>query len=188
MINSTVIEIGVWNGWIFMSVFIWQMIIILFVGRHARRQSHVPNDMNRTPSEKYIGIIANFIWFIALIYSIFLPLILGTIWFYAGFFVFLLGVLLLSIATFHFMATPMDQMIEKGAYKISRHPMYLSTFLICLGTGIATASWIFIILCIIISLCFHFEALVEERYCLNIYRDQYKKYMNNVPRWIGFPK
>ena len=188
MISATVVKIGFWNAWIFMSVFIVQMIIILFADKSIRERSHVPNDARRTTLEKYIGIIANFIWFTALGYSIFLPLLSGTIWFYIGFFVFTSGVLILSIATSNFMTTPIDQLIQKGVYKFSRHPMYLATFLICLGSGIATASWIFILLSVIMVLCFHYEALVEERYCLNKYKDLYKDYMNSVPRWLSKPK
>ena len=188
MISAMSEKIGFWNAWIFMSVFIVQMIIIMFADKSVRERSHVPNDGRRTILEKYIGIIANFIWLTALVYSIFLPLLPGTIWFYTGFFVFSFGVLILSIATSNFMTTPANQLIQKGMYRFSRHPMYLATFMICLGSGIATASWVFIILSVIMILCFHYEALVEEIYCLNKYKDLYKEYMNIVPRWIGIPK
>ena len=188
MLTSTAVKIGFWNAWIFMSVFILQMIIIKFADKHIWERSHVPNDARRTTFEKYTGIIANVFWLLALGYSIFLPLLLGTIWFYIGFSVFIFGVLLLSFSTSNFMSTPEDILIQKGVYKFSRHPMYLATFLICLGSGIATASWIFILLSVIIAVCFNYEALVEERYCLNKYKDMYQEYINSVPRWIGIPK
>jgi protein-S-isoprenylcysteine O-methyltransferase Ste14 len=188
MISATAVKIGFWNAWIFMSVFIVQMIIILFADKSIRKRSHVPNDVRRTILEKYIGMIANFIWLTALGYSIFLPLLLGTIWFYIGFFVFAFGVLILFIATFNFMATHGDQLIQKGVYRLSRHPMYLATFFICLGSGIASTSLIFILLSIIMILCFRYEALIEERYCLIKYKNLYNEYMQRVPRWIGIPK
>lgn len=187
MVSATTFEIGIWNAWIFMSAFILQMMVIIFAEKQIRKRSHVPSDTKRTTFEKYIGIIANFIWFIALVYSIFLPLLLGTIWFYIGFFIFSLGLLLLCFSTFDFMTTPADQMIQKGVYKFSRHPMYLATFLICLGSGIATASWIFILLSIAILVCFHYEALLEERSCLEKYKDLYRGYMQRVPMWFGIP-
>ena len=188
MLTSTAFKIGVWNAWIFMSVFILQMIIITFADKHIRKRSHVPKDARRSTHEKYIGSIANFIWLLALGYSVFLPLLLGTIWFYIGFSVFIFGVLLLSFSTSNFVSTPEDILIQKGVYKFSRHPMYLGTFLICIGTGIATASFIFILLSVIFAVCIHYEALLEERYCLNKYKDLYKEYMNSVPRWLGIPK
>jgi len=177
-------QIGIWNAWIFMSVFIIQMFIIMFADKRIQQKSHVPMKAKQNKFEKNIGIIANIIWFAALIYSIFLPFRLCTIWFYAGLFVFLIGFVLLWLGTISFMTTPVDQMITKGVYKISRHPMYLATFFICLGTGIAGASWLFILLTIIMQYCFHHEALVEERYCIKMYGDEYKDYMNTVRRWI----
>jgi len=188
MASASTFEIGIWNAWIFMSAFIFQMMVMMFAGKQIGERSHVPSNARRTTFEKYIGIIANFIWFIALGYSIFLPLRLGTIWFYIGFSIFILGVLLLLFSTYNFITTSVDQMIQKGVYKFSRHPMYVATFLICLGAGIATASWIFMILCIAIMVCFYYEALLEERYCLEKYKDLYKEYMKRVPMWFGIPQ
>ncbi len=168
-----------------MSVFILQMIIIAFAGI---KRSHIPNAVRQTTFEKNIGLIANFCWLLAMGYSVFLPLLFGTIWFYLGFSVFSIGVMILSFTTSNFITTPVDQLIQKGMYKFSRHPMYLSTFLICSGAGIASASWIFILLILVMSVCLHFEAIIEEKYCLNNYKDQYREYMNSVPRWFGIPK
>lgn len=94
----------------------------------------------------------------------------------------------MSIATFNFITAAADQLITKGAYSFSRHPMYLATFFICLGSGIATVSWLFIFLSIIMALCFYQEAVIEERYCLIKYGNSYQEYMNKVFRWIGIPK
>lgn len=188
MFTSTYIKIGFWNAWIFMSVFILQMIIMAFAGKDIMKRSHILKEMRRTIFEKYIGIFSNFFWLIALGYSVFLPILFGTIWFYIGFSVFIFGVLLLVLATENFITTPIDQLIQKGVYRFSRHPMYLATLLICLGTGIAAASWIFIFLSTIIFVCFYYEAIVEEKCCFNDYKDLYKEYMKRVPMWLGIPK
>jgi len=81
-----------------------------------------------------------------------------------------------------------DELIQSGVYKISRHPMYLATFLICLGAGVASASFIFILLSVILFVCLYYEARVEERYCHKIYKNLYEKYIHSVPRWVGFPR
>jgi protein-S-isoprenylcysteine O-methyltransferase Ste14 len=178
-------KIGIWNAWLFMSVFLLQMIIIMFINKQVRERSHVPEEARQNKFERYVSIIGNMVWLLALGYSIFLPLQPGTIWFYAGLFVFIIGLVLLAVATFNFIATPVDQLMTKGAYRFSRHPMYLATFFICLGTAIASVSWIFILLTIIMIFCFHKEALIEEKYCLIKYSHAYQKYMDSVPRWIG---
>ena len=171
-----------------MSVFLLQMIVVMFAKKDIRRRSHVPNEARVTPMEKYIGIFSTFFWLSALAYSVFLPLLLGTIWFYVGLPIFIIGVILLSLATSNFMTTPLDRVIQKGVYKFSRHPMYLATFLIFIGSGIATASFIIILLSVLIAICLYYEALLEERYCLKKYQDMYKEYLDIVPRWLGIPK
>ena len=181
-------KIGVWNAWLFMSVFFLQMIAILFVDKRIREKSHVPIDARRNRFEKYVGIIGNFIWLLAMGYSVFLPLQPGTIWFYVGLSVFIIGLVLMAIATFNFITSPVNQLITKGTYQLSRHPMYLATFFICLGSGIATVSWLFIFFSVIMILCFCQEALIEERHCLNKYGSAYQEYLNSVPRWFGIPK
>ncbi len=171
-----------------MSIFIFQMVLVLFSSKRIRNRTHVPNNFRQTIIDKHIGVIANFLWLFLLGYSIFLPLLFRSIWFYIGFFVFIFGTLLLLLSTLSFITTPTDELIQRGVYKISRHPMYLATFLICLGAGIASASLIFIILSVIFFVCLHYEASVEERYCHNIYKNQYEKYKHRVPMWFGLPR
>ncbi|MCW8996873.1 MAG: hypothetical protein OQK77_13750, partial [Psychromonas sp.] len=86
-----------------MSVFILQMMLIIFVDKRIWKRSHIPNHFRQTPFDKYISVIANIVWLLSLGYSIFLPLLFGTTLFYIGFSVFIIGVLLLSLATFSFM-------------------------------------------------------------------------------------
>jgi len=181
-------KIGIWNAWIFMSVFLLQMLAIMFIDKRVRKRSHIPIEARLNKLERYAGIIGNLIWLLALGYSVFLPLQPGTTWFYIGLSVFIIGLTLLALATFNFVTTPIDQLITKGVYNFSRHPMYLATFFICLGSGIATISWLFIFFSIIMALCFYQEALIEERYCLNKFNNDYQEYINRTPRWIGIPQ
>ena len=178
-------KIGWWNAWIFMSVFILQMLAIMFADKRIRQKSHVPMHLRQNNLERVAGIIGNVIWMLGMGYSVFLPLQIGTIWFYAGLPVFILGLTFMTFATYTFITTSVDQVITKGVYRFSRHPMYLATFLIFLGSGIAAGSWVFLFFSVISFLCFHQEALIEERYCLDKYGSGYQEYMKHVPRWIG---
>jgi len=180
-------RIGVWNAWIFMSIFIVQMLVVTLVRKNVRERSHVPKEARRNRFERYAGTTANILWLLALAYSIFLPFQLGTLWFYIGLFVFIVGAILITAATFDFVTANSDQVITKGAYRFSRHPMYLAIILICLGAGIASLSFLFILLTIVMAFCLHNEALIEERYCLGKYGRAYQEYLNDVPRWIGLP-
>jgi protein-S-isoprenylcysteine O-methyltransferase Ste14 len=181
-------KIGVWNAWLFMSVFILQMLVIMLAGKRVSERSHVPANARQKPIERYAGIVATFVWLLALGYSIFLPIQLATVWFYTGLFFYVIGLILITIATFNFISAAADQLITTGVYRYSRHPVYLSTFLICLGAGIASVSLLFIFLSVIMAFCFNIEALIEERYCISKYGNSYREYQNNVPRWIGLTK
>ena len=179
--------IGIWNAWIFMSVFLLQMLVMALVGRQAWERSHIPAHFGRNRFERYTSTVANLVWLAAMGFSVFLPLVFGTVWFYSGLTVFIIGLIILLIATSNFINTPADAVITKGVYQISRHPMYLATFLICLGTGIASASSLFVIISVIMVYCFHREALLEERFCLEQYGVAYQQYLRSVPRWLGIP-
>ena len=181
-------EIGIWNAWIFMSSFLLQWLAIILAGKNVAERSGHPADMKKSQTEKMMGIIGNAIWLLATVYSIFLPLQLGTVWFYIGLPVFLVGLIILAIATFNFATAPAEKPVTRGVYYFSRHPLYLSMFIIYIGTSIATASWVFFLLGIANILWIRTEALVEERYCLERYGDTYREYMNGTPRWIGVPK
>ena len=181
-------EIGIWNAWIFMSSFLLQWLAIILAGKNVAERSGHPADMKKSKAEKRAGIIGNAIWGLATIYSIFLPLQLGTVWFYIGLPVFLVGLVILTVATVNFATAPADKPVTQGMYSFSRHPLYLSMFIIYLGTGIASASWVFILLGIANIFWMRTETRVEERYCLERYNKDYRDYMNRTPRWIGIPQ
>lgn len=171
-----------------MSVFLLQMLVVMFADKRIFKRTHVPKDARRNKLDEWAGTLGNMFWLIALAYSIFLPFQLGSIWFYIGLCVFLIGLVLMAAATFNFIAAPPDQVIVRGAYHFSRHPMYLATLFIYLGCSIATASWIFLLISVISAFFWHRESLIEERYCLEVYGSAYQEYLNRTPRWIGVPK
>ena len=181
-----IFEIGVGNAWIFMIVFIIQMIVIIFVDKKIWKKSHVPIEAKKNKYEKQVGILANFIWLIAMIYSIFLPLKMDSDLFYIGLLVFVIGLIILIRATYDFITTKPNKIIKTGVYKISRHPMYLATFFIVISVSIASFSWLFLVFSIIMMFFFHREALIEERYCQKKFGEEYKDYIRHTSRWIGF--
>ena len=123
-----------------------------------------------------------------LFYSIFLPLKLGTFWFYVGLPIYLLGLVMALMFSISFATAPLDEPINKGVYAISRHPGYFGFFLGCVGIGIACASWIFLLCAMVWIVSWNFGVVEEERFLLDKYGDAYREYMNQTPRWIGIPK
>ena len=92
------------------------------------------------------------------------------------------------IAWVNVATSPVDKPITKGLYRYSRHPMYVTLPLIVIGTGTASASWLFLLLSIVLVITHFYNAISEERECLGVYGNAYREYMNRTPRWIGIPK
>lgn len=140
-------------------------------------------------AERKILLSTKIIMFIPIIYSIFLPLKLGTAWFYTGLPIALIGLALYTIVWVNLATSSLDkEPATKGLYRYSRHPVYLTGFLADIGVGIACAWWLFLLLTIVSIILTLFFVNIEERFLLEKYGDTYREYMNRTPRWIGIAK
>ena len=182
-------EIGIWNAWIFM-IWPWiDMLSLRLVGKEVcQRASGLPSEMKTNRAYKIVSYVSMVIDLMAIAYSIFLPFQLGTIWFYTGLAIFLIGLAVLTVASVNFATTPMNVPVTRGVYRYSRHPLYLASLLIYLSISIASASWVFLLILIVQLVSISIAAVGEERYCLDKYGDAYREYMSKTPRWIGIPR
>jgi len=180
-----VFEIGVWNVWIFMLINFLPMPIIMRVHKGVLEESmRVYGEAHKT-----VNRIAWVLWILAFVYSIFLPLRLGTIWFYVGFPIALVGVVTFVMVIVSFVTTPIgEKPITTGIYRYSRHPMYITQLVMFIGVGIASASWLFLLLSIVYTGLGFIYTGSEERMCIEKYGDAYREYIERTPRWIGLPK
>ncbi len=179
-------EIGLWNAWIFIlyQFILFGLLSLIYKGSFKKGATSVP--YNKT--EKRIAIFYEAICYSAMIYSIFLPLKLGAIWFYIGLPICLLGVILDTIVSVNFATTPLAEPVTKGLYRYSRHPIYVSFIVILIGVGIASASWLLLSFSIVLMVLIPHIVIPEERFCLEKYGDSYREYVNRTPRYIGIPK
>ncbi|MBG9987017.1 hypothetical protein HZY91_08965 [Facklamia sp. DSM 111018] len=77
-------------------------------------------------------------------------------------------------------------LVTQGIYSLSRHPMYLSYYLIYASIAIMTSSMgygLFVFFFIIVS---HFIILSEEKWCLANYGQKYVAYQQSVPMYMIF--
>jgi len=145
-------------------------------------------DVPYQKEEKRANLIYLGVLFVLLAYSIFLPLKLGTIWFYAGLSIYLLGLVMLLTTLVNVATTPLGKPFTQGIYRFSRHPGYFSLFITFVGASIAAASWVFLLLSVVSIILQISPVIAEERACLEIFAGEYQEYMNRTPRWIGIPK
>lgn len=182
-----VFEIGLWNAWIFIIGFFLPAIIPILFGKGKaslkRWNTSVP-----IKHEKTLNVISTGIMIVGIIYSFFLPLQVGKPWFFIGLLIFLVVLVIVLSASFYARYAPINKPFTKGPYRYSRHPLYLAETLVYLSIAIACASWVFLLLTIIMQGFHMIYAPAEEQYCLKRYGKDYLEYMQKTPRWIGLPK
>jgi protein-S-isoprenylcysteine O-methyltransferase Ste14 len=186
-------ELGLWNGWIFLMPYI---LIFGSFNILLKRLSLIKKESpafwaspSLTRLERMYAWLLRVIAAVLLLYSVFLPLAIGTVWLYAGLAVYLMGFVFMIFATRAFIVTPVDKPNTTGIYSISRHPIYLGTFLLIVSIGIASASWVYMLLALILLAPMRNAVMIpEERQCCERFGNAYREYMNKTPRWIGIPK
>lgn len=180
--------IGIVNGWLFMAIFPLQWLAVLIIPKHITERTGHPESLKQDSKARTLGNLNMLTWFIATLYSIFLPLDTGTLWFYIGLVLAVIGIVIVIIASFNVAFTPPGRPFTGGVYKFSRHPMYLSMIFVYLGVSIAAASWLFVLFTIATFFLQRFQMLQEEGYCCRKFGDAYTEYMARTPRWLGIPK
>ena len=184
-------ELGVWNAWIITIIYTVIPTIPSWINKEVvKKRLGVGKGSEINKIDKIVGIITHaIIGPFTIIYSFFLPLKLGTAWFYVGLLISILGILMCIMVGVSFATVPLDKPITTGVYRISRHPAYFSGFLVTLGIGISCLSWIFVLCAALLIISYHIMVVQsEEPSAIKKYGDAYREYLNRTPRWIGIPK
>ena len=180
-----VLEIGVWNAWTFMLVNLAPMPVLMAIRKGVLKSSME----SYAKIHRTVYCLTWVLWIGALVYSLFLPLRLGTIWFYVGLPIALVGAVTYAIVTVSFVTTPIgEKPVTTGLYRYSRHPMYISQLVMFIGAGVACASWLFLLLTTVYTGVGLIYAGSEEQICLEKYGEAYRGYMEKTPKWAGVPK
>lgn len=175
-------EIGIWNAWILAIVLLIPAYLPVLIFKDFGKKMGEGEDYGK------IGTFMNIYVLILMILSVFLPLKLGTAWFYAGLSIYLLGLIIITITIVNVASTPLGKPFTKGTYRYSRNPGYLSQITVFVGIGIASTSWIYLLLSAILIVMTFFLIGIEERVTLDKLGDSYREYMNRTHRWVGIPK
>jgi len=175
-------EIGVWNAWILAIVFLLLVYIPVLTLKDFNKK------MGQGENYGKIETFMTILFFILMICSIFLPLKLGTAWFYTGLFIYLLGLIVMIITIVNVVSTPLGKPFTKGVYRYSRNPGYLGQIIVFLGIGIASASWFYLLLSAVLLVLTYLLVAIEERVTLDKLGETYREYMNRTPRWLGIPR
>jgi protein-S-isoprenylcysteine O-methyltransferase Ste14 len=183
-------ELGLWNAWIFMVPALVVLLLCFLVMMKKGAPGGPARVQCKSKITLVVGSLSKIIFFPAVLYSVFLPLRLGTLWFCAGLPITLIGLVGMILVLVKWFNIPAGQPVTRGIYRYSRHPMYVTMVLLLLGVSIISASWVFFLLTIITAIGFSrpVSVKIEEAQCLGHYGKAYREYMNRTPRWIGIPK
>jgi len=72
--------------------------------------------------------------------------------------------------------------VESSIYAIVRHPMYLSGVLVFISLVLISQHWLSLLFSIPIIIYFYISTYSEERSSIEKFGDDYRKYMQRVPR------
>lgn len=80
------------------------------------------------------------------------------------------------------------ELVTRGVYSISRHPIYIFFYLYFLGTFLINANLIFLIYFLFILVNLYFQAVQEEKFLKEKFGKKYTEYINSTARYIGIKK
>jgi len=184
-------DIGVWNAWILILLLFLTYVPGQLINKEALNKVNEGwASENWSKTEKLLANSTHAVIVpLTVIYSLFLPLKLGTVWLYVGIPIYFIGLIMNLIVGINIATVPFDnEPITRGVYRFSRNPAYFGGFLIYLGIGIVCASWVFLLFAVAWIVMWHIAVPAEERSLLKKYGDSYRDYMNRTNRWIGIPK
>ena len=177
-------EFGFWNAWIL----ILPVIIASMFGAKILSKRKSGESASFSLKVKAVTFLYFLIELFSYAYSVFSPLKLNTIWFIVGLLIYVPFFCFLIIGLLNFAATPVNDLVTKGAYSISRNPSYVSDVLVKTSIGIACLSWIFLLIAVMDFVLLRTIVVAEERVLLERYGTTYRNYLTRTPRWIGIPK
>lgn len=108
----------------------------------------------------------------------------GSVCFYLGLFSYILGLILCAVTMVHFAFPNQAGFNQKGIYKFSRNPIYLSYLVILIGMSLLAQSLIFGLLTLIFQVSGHWIILSEERWCRQQFGQAYDSYRKGVRRYF----
>lgn len=177
------LKIGLLNAWIPVLLFnIFMMIFPLLLNKKSAKRAVDTSWFGKR--EKNLMLMSFIFWYGLLIYSVWVPLKTGSLGFYVGLVISIIGFVFYTIANINYANAPLDEAITQGLYKISRNPLYFFSSFILVGISIAAASWIMLIITGVYLAFTHQMIKAEEVYCIKTYGEKYGEYTKKTPRYL----
>ena len=177
------LKLGWLNGWTLLVPFyaVFGLLMLIFP-REVVRRLYSKSGWSRW--QRIMSVVTKLAAVIFIVLILVTPLRIGGSVFVAGAVLYSLGFALMVVALIHYRQTPIGEPVVRGVYRISRNPQWVALVLVMSGIAIAIGSWTAIILTVVMVAGGHFRILAEEKACLEQYGESYRRYMDQVPRYL----
>ncbi|NOZ34249.1 MAG: hypothetical protein GXO80_03005 [Chlorobi bacterium] len=173
------ISLSVYNLWLFTSVF-----LLLNFGFIVLFPKYNIKEFITVPQLKGYTILNKTTFYLMFLSSIFIPLKTENIFFYIGIVIFVIGIFLYAAAMLYFAISEYHLPVTSGIYKFSRHPVYISFFIIISGMLLVTFSGFLFIIAFLHFYSLYFILNEEEKICEKQYGNLYKDYKQKTRKLI----
>ena len=76
------------------------------------------------------------------------------------------------------------ELVDRGVYRVVRHPIYLGTLLVMIGLPLGVSSWIGLPPMLLLIPLFLYRMRIEERLLVEEFGDEYRSYMARTKRLV----
>ena len=117
-----------------------------------------------------------------IIFKVLEPSNIKVLW-YSGWIFWIVGITLVILSYHYIYFREVKVLIDSGIYGIIRHPMYLGWILsIFIATIFIYQHWLFVIIGVPGIVSVYLISKQEEHHNIDTFGDEYKRYMQKVPR------
>lgn len=177
---------GLFNLWVLMVLYVVPMLLTVILRKGVFESTSSRFASSRSSREFNLFIISKILMLIYFLYSIVVPIFLDTAIVIIGFAIYLIGFAFYSAAWITIARSKKGAVFSNGPFRFSRHPVYLSSAILFIGAGFISQSWFYLGLSLLVGISHMFNAVVEEQICLETFGDEYRRYMLNTARWLGW--
>jgi protein-S-isoprenylcysteine O-methyltransferase Ste14 len=176
---------GIVNLWILMLLYSLPILLTIIIHKGVFHPTSSRFSSARSSREYRLFIVSKSIMLIYFLYAIILPIHLDKPIVMAGLVIYAVGFMLYAAAWITVAISGGGKVLSNGPFRFSRHPIYMSSAIIFAGAGFASGSYLYLGLSLLVGFTHLQNAIAEERICLEVYGDEYRRYMAATSRWFG---
>jgi protein-S-isoprenylcysteine O-methyltransferase Ste14 len=180
-------SLGFCNLWLLMVVYALPIILTVIFRKRIFQSTSSRFSSSRKSREYNLFIGSKILMLIYFLYAILIPVHINTIAAIFGLVIYSVGFAFYSASWITIAKTEKGKVFSQGPFRLSRHPVYVSSGILFAGAGLVSQSWVYLGLSLLVGISHMSNALVEEKICLETFGDQYRQYMDGTPRWFGWP-